>query len=232
MSKMFIKMLDEAVVNLREEEQEKNPRSYEVVHPSEMFGCARAYLYQTLGYELEPFSPQMLDIFRVGTVMHTELQERMIKLGVSKPEWTEILIEGPWSIEGHADQVLKYRGQLVLVDYKTVGGNDDWWGNKKWKDIIKSPPPEYVFQLQCYMGILRKQGWPINEGYLVFYRKGNSEKRAKRYEFDEWYYEQALDRAQVIWQHIQDRTLPDKEGDSPECDRCKWCRGKKLCWEV
>lgn len=217
-------------MKLREKEQEEKPRSYEVVHPSEMFGCARLYLYQTLGYELSPFSAQMLDIFRLGTITHEELQMRMIELGVSKPEWTEILIEGPWSIEGHADQVIKCDGNMILLDYKTVGGAEDWWGNKKWKDMIKSPPPEYVFQLQCYMGILREQGWPINSGALVFYRKANSEKKVKFIDYDEWYYTKALNRAQEIWQHIQDRTLPDKEGDSPTCDRCKGCRAKGICW--
>lgn len=228
--KLIVELLDKAVIAAHDKAEAEHPRSYDVIHPSELFDCMRLYMYKHLKYDLPKEEPRLLDIFRLGYLIHKILQQDCVNEGLCTVECVELPVSGMYTLEGHVDILLTIDGELVLVDVKSVGGTDDWYGDKKWREIKKNPPSKYILQVQIYMGLLRQAGIMVNRAFILFYRKANSEKAEFEVQYDDFMFELALDRARILRQHMDDDTLPEREGESPDCERCKYCKAREICW--
>lgn len=228
---MIVELLEKGIEANHARRESESPRNYKATHPSALFGCMRLQWYEQKDYDLEPHSTRSKSIFRDGHTFHQITQQDMIDLGYSKPEWTEIFVEGVCGIEGHADQILEINGELVLVDYKSSGSDEDWFGNKSWKELTKNPPLTYRMQIILYMGELRKKGYPIERGFIVFKRKCNGELAEYEIKWDEMLYEMALERTRQLWELNKNNILPEREYEDKNKFPCKNCAARKICWE-
>jgi CRISPR/Cas system-associated exonuclease Cas4 (RecB family) len=227
---LIVELIEQGINHVYDSKQENDKRNMNAIHPSALFDCMRLQWYEALGYEIEPPSTKLKSIFLDGHDFHKNMQNMMIELGYSKPEWTEIPLTGPYGIEGHADQVININGELILIDYKSVGSDpEEWYGKKKWKDMVSDPPLRYKMQLIVYMELLRQRGFDIKRGYFLFKRKHDGELDEYGMNQDDFLYDLALQRARELREHIDYNILPEREG-AKDASPCKWCRAKKVCW--
>lgn len=197
-------------------------RSTQKFHPSSLHGCMRALIFDSFGapknmpYDKEgEYRGQM--IFDNGDFIHLRLQILLHRMGLLK-QWEVPLEDDGLNMEGHCDGRLLIDGVAYLLEIK--GYNENGFAKTRNK-----PKDDNVWQVNCYMRMARvdrtiilvenKNRQDVHENVIVKSAKIQAE------------IEEHVRKAQSF---RKARELPDREGDGPRCDVCRWCNYTGICF--
>ncbi len=192
------------------------PRPPGWFHAGESGMCPRALFYKFKAPKAH--EPKTLRKFRVGTMIHEEVQRI---LGQSKKQWVECErpvtvtdVETDMVVSGKADVFIIENNKRTVVELKSVN-------TIKFVRDKGEPNKHHVAQLTMYMRALRA------EGYLVYVDKTNLETQTFKVPYVENYFKHLMDKFRKVYEHLTLNTLPDT--DPIDSWECRWCQYKNEC---
>lgn len=212
-------LLDNSYSTAIEKGEEKTHR----VSPSRIIKCARGAFMESLGYK-EPIGPISEQNFGYGSLRHTELQKRLVKLGLLlNPDGSVVteqdLVDGEYKEEkltmdnppllGFMDGRIKAENEIgqAVLEIKTIG--------KKVNSIL-TPIAQHIDQAQLYMHIT---GLP--EAYILYESKleKSPDRPWKQFivDYNQDRAEKLVGRGKYLLNRVENRKIPMKE---PGC----YCR--------
>lgn len=238
----FDKIFEEAF--RRKFYKDRENRSTEHNHPSEMTNCPRQFWYRINKAPVtdEPSLSMML-IWAMGHAIQSIFEDLMWDI----PEFEDFIIEYPLhdtehNLGGSSDLVVRVKAnrKWYVLDFKTTGAT-------QFKEIQKKGVPEaYRWQVNLYMYMLKKaqpkQFESLDTAYLFFINKSpipdeifqaqgkpwlaKSPFYVAEIKYDEDLLEtEILPQAEYLEEIRKQSTPPDKtEGES-----CKFCEFRTLC---
>lgn len=204
------------------------PRNY-IGASSIGHSCLRKIWYQYKGFESSP-GPRTQITFDIGKSLE-RLIFNYLKISSLRDD-TQMSISGPSSMNnflnveceqlkefnGHLDALLIYQNWSVILEIKTAKDSSfnrfKNHGLRKWNE-------QYYAQLQAYMGMSG-----IHKAVLLALNKDNSELHEEWVQYDSFYYQDLVSKAQYIEQQEE---APDRINKSPLFITCKMCQFKELC---
>lgn len=239
---MFVELFEKA---FREQYLEnRQNRSYEHNHPSEMTKCARQFWYRVKNTPMsdEPSISMML-IWEQGYALQAVLEKHLSRI----PEIEEFHIEYPvsceeYNISGRSDLLVKMNGKWYVVDFKTIGATH--LRNIK---QTKKAPEGYIWQTNLYMHLVKKSDpekfKTLDAAYLLFINKSPIPDEVFLFQKKPWLISSPFFELEVRYDEdlVQTLILPQAEyfeevrkmdeppvGDYGSED-CKFCEFRTLC---
>lgn len=223
--------------------KDREARSTDHNHPSEMTGCVRQFWYKINDTPISDMpSIAMQLIWKQGHALQGVLEDLLPLI----PEIEDYSIEKPvkdaeYNLGGHADLVVKVKGKWYVLDYKTAGAT-------KYKAIKKAGVPVgYKWQLNQYIHMLRKRHprkyATLDSAILLFINKspipdeiweaqGKSRFASSPFfelevEYDPDLLEtEILPQAEYLEEIREMDTPPERIEDT---ENCKFCEFRKTC---
>ena len=183
-------------------------RTYGVFHPSGLLdGCKRAMAFELNQEEktdkvVNPFPPEILRTFDVGTWYHIYFQAMLFNMGVLEMAEVPVVNEEKY-LSGHADGVFKAEvfGEKVLLEIKTMN-------SFQYKKAIFRPFKKHEFQASLYA---RELG--IDKVLYLYINKDTSEIK----DFLMPLFEEQL----VLADEKMDEVIADVKAKRLPCVECK-----------
>jgi len=194
------------------------------LHPSSLYGCARAIWFRAFGFPLNPpissdDSLRKYFIFSLGDSIHYQVQCLCHAMGIL--EDAEVAVESEkYDIEGHCDGILCLDGKRYVLEIKST--NSRYFGQ-----IDKSGKPltGHKEQLHNYMDVLG-----IGHGIILYENKDTQALKEFVYDTDKRVVATNHQLCTQLQRAIQTKKAPSREGTSPGCDVCKWCKFTQVCF--
>ena len=185
--------------------------------------CAKKLWFQKNNYPYEPFKPDLLRLFRLGTIVGRDIEEAMF-------QYKEGHFERPDNVKVYSEKYIKDDDlgiggsfDLLVVDDDRKGYLYDYktCNSWKWRSMFgykksSNPSSNYEFQLGTYAMMLNKSKEfcdEIVEMSLIYYNKDNSMMKSKDVsldyiEFAEKYWKKAIETANMVEQPINSKISP------------------------
>ena len=203
--------------------------------------CIKLHYFKRFGFEPEPVDDKTERLFRLGNLIHSDIQKAIIE----SKEFEDVNIEHEVTIpelnvRGFLDAAFVDRNPVLVVDFKTVKSYkwSKMFGRESNRD--KNPSTNYELQVATYVYALAKELSldPYNEiqGILLYYKKDDS--ALKWVEVDSHY----IDLAIAYWkevnswildvtpENINEVLVPAKTLNVPVANwQCKYCDYAKHC---
>ena len=213
--------------------------------------CVKKHWYKTHGYPESPPGIRSNRLLRLGTIVHEDIQNAIIKyknelirgkeegmIPIINDIHIEMCVEIPsLNVRGHCDdlRVNIASAKAVIYDFKTAH-SFKWqkmFGHTKNRD--KNPNHNYELQIGTYaQGLSLKLGIsPYDiEMILLYYKKDDSSIREVR--VDQYWMEAATDYWGQVMLALEDVNEPDdlprgNEGIPYEGWECSYCPFEKIC---
>lgn len=145
-------------------------------------------------------------------------------------EYQEPFVNDPATgIVGHCDGIVKQWGKTYVLEMKTM--------DTYYFDRLTEPRDDHVFQVRLYMHILN-----VQLGLVLYIDKNargeNKTIREKRFPVKEFVVESdsgkswdsAVKRVDEVEYAREHKILPGRYGKTPNCEFCRWCGLKDLCF--
>ena len=186
-------------------------------HASSAGTCVRKQYYRHVEKVTEPpFSKDTMRLFRLGNLVHDDIQEAVLLH--SKDTNTEVYIEkeiqiDSWNVRGFLDLLVVSDNELY--DIKTCN-------HKKFKSISGdlnrfNEPINYYLQLATYgYWYEQKSGKELSKMSLLYYNKDTSEMH--EIQVDKNY----IDQAQSYWFNVKQQVNYEPEIKLGVAPRAKW----------
>lgn len=190
--------------------------------------CARAVYYQITAWEQRPkFEPEKLARFERGTVLEERVVVPLIsELGFKWLHGQQAFalrnVEGEVICTGHIDGKIRWRGQDVVVDVKTMHPN--LWGKDLTVPALLADPYcyRYVNQLLLYMDAHRAEAgllviddclghWKLVPIFAADHRDLTAQLKA---------------RCELVMTQVRLGVAPAHHDDADHCRRCDWFAAK------
>jgi CRISPR/Cas system-associated exonuclease Cas4 (RecB family) len=238
---MFKQLFEKAFITSFYKDREN--RSTEHNHPSEMTGCARHFWYKINDTPISDMpSIAMQLIWKQGHALQGVLEDLLPLI----PEIEDYAIEKPvgdkdYNLGGHADLVVKVDGKWYVLDYKTAGAT-------KFKEVKKKGIPlAYKWQVNQYMHMLRKKHprkyATLDTAIILFINKSPIpdeiwiDQGKKRFITSPFYeleveYDEDLLETEIFPQaeYLEDvREMDTPPGRIEDTENCKFCEFRTLC---
>lgn len=216
----FIEAYDAQYVDGRDTAREIETDGF---HPSALGikcgKCARRDVYLLRGTRKKAnFNARVLRIFAVGHAIHERIQSTIYAMPDAEFESeVEITYLDP-PISGHADGVLTWEGNRILLEVKSIG-QDGFINRRKWK----KPKPEHFAQANIYAYILGLE-WI----YVLYECKNDQDFEVFKVKAD---YE-AAEKQIAKWKKTYDIHLKGelpKRPYKPESEACLSCDLREHC---
>ena len=204
--------------------------------------CVKKHWYKTHGYPESPHSIRSNRLLRLGTIVHEDIQNAIIKYRESNSKelgiYIEMCVEIPFlNVRGHCDLIIldSSNAKAVVYDFKTAH-SFKWqkmFGHTKNRD--KNPSHNYELQIGTYaQGLaLKLEIDPKDvEMILLYYKKDDSS--IKEVRVDQYWIQAATDYWGQVMLALEDVTDPDdlprgNEGIPYEGWECSYCPFEKIC---
>lgn len=181
--------------------------------------------------DLKKISPRSVSVFQLGHTLH-ELERLLISEVnelTSLEEDVELTLDNGEKVKGHIDGILKLSDRDVLIDVKTVN-------EKAYKEFMKAPREDYVYQLNAYM-----HATGIKESYLWVYNKGTSHRMIIPVRYDELIVHKLKKNFELAFESFKSNALPPKPFEPIVKEegnvivktlpwQCSYCNFVKMCW--
>lgn len=180
------------------------------------------------------FDPHMHRVFRDGSTLETMILDDLERAGFKLDRYDSEGKQhgfrakfGNKTFSGRVDAIIvrspfEEVATPAIVDVKTM--NDDKW-QKMVKHGLAKSHPQYVAQLQLYMGMMGL----TNPAMLVAYNKNTAQYAIEFVPFDQEKCQELIQRAQRLLDASSPYDLP-RGGLSREMPPCTWCRFADKCW--
>lgn len=195
-------------------------RRTDKVHPSSIAtDCSRKVYYDLTKApvtNIKVVPKQLQRIFDVGHFYHSYIQARLYETKLLQAMEVPVISE-EYFISGKADGVLKWHGQEVIVEIKTI--NSFGFG------ALKAPTESHYIQASIYAELL-------GVDYILFLYINKDTSGIKEYyvKKSEAFIEEAFDKIADIKYHMRKETPPERECDSINCAQAKTCPYKNHCF--
>jgi len=188
----------------------------------ELEGCLRRGVYERTNWQdKEAYNSNSLLRFKEGNSQETILLNDLSVSGIQVIEQQSSFVWEKYQISGHLDGVIVIDGKSVPIEIKSMAPNI-FSGIKTLEDFKKKPwTKAYLAQIQIYM--LFK-----NIDTAIFFLKDKSSGDLKQInvELDYEIAESCVKTAEIINNHVDTKTLPER---ITNIDKCKECPFKLLC---
>lgn len=191
--------------------------------------CLRRLVYwRTAGEQAADTTDTSLAIFNTGNLLEGPIRRMVEEMGFEVERSQMSFPRNEYNVSGHVDGFIKSRSMPVLfvLEIKTLNGNT-WKQLSSYQDIAehaKSWVSKYAAQGQIYATLAEIERWgeelPVVGILYVLFNKWTGELKAIPAPLDYKHAGELLDKAKMIEQHVQAKTLPDFIEDTEECRGC------------
>lgn len=191
-------------------------------HPSALGVCQRALWLSNFKAPIShrPKEDELRSylIFEIGTAIHVVIQNLCKRAGIMvRPE--AVIKDERRKIIGHADGILRIQENEYILEIKSIN-------SRGFTLLGKSPQMAHKQQAHAYMKSLGLD-WAI----ILYYDKDRSQLKEYVVQFDpEFYLKHCKQRIRKYFRHVTERTLPDREGESPGKFPCSFCAHADICY--
>lgn len=192
-------------------------------HPSSIGACQRAVMFKLFGgTKNRPYDAASVakgqSIFGNGDYVHLRLQILLKRMGILECYEME-LDYPPWNMEGHSDGVVVPDGERTVLEIKSI--NDRGYG-----ELSKYGAKEdHIKQVQCYMHMAK-----LKNAIILYENKDKQMWMEFKVPYDPAHAAKIEKYVKTLDALRKSRTLPDREGDSPQSDACRWCDFSQMCY--
>jgi len=195
-------------------------------HPSAIGGCARRTVYKSMrAPKNKPPMGGIADIaksqriFATGDSLHLRMQVLFVRMGLCTIDDIEV----PFTVgdeQGTCDAIVSLKGKKYIVDFKSI--ND--YG---FKNLGRHYGKEgYKQQIHMYMKHLK-----IHRAVFIYENKNDQTLRETFFEFNKSDERKRKKRLDYLRDHVDNRKLPKREGESVHRFPCKGCFYTNICWD-
>lgn len=182
--------------------------------------CLRQIWYEYKGTQAEAVPTKTRRTWAIGRHLEGLILDWLTEAGIEIARtWYDLESDGMPFFKGHVDSVWIKKGKaFAIIEIKTA---KDASFNIFVKKGLKVWNPQYYAQVQSYMGMSG-----IHKAYILVLNKDNSEIWDELVTFDESFYQQLRNKAQMI---ANAKVAPPKINSSPLWFACKTCKFNKVC---
>jgi len=192
-------------------------------HPSQLYGCRRAIWFSILGAPTNALfsateSLRRRMIFSMGDAIHLRWQTLLHLAGVL--ESAEVPVENELlRLEGHADGVLIFE-KRKLLEVKSCN-------SAYFSKYVRSgeADPAHKRQATIYMDNLG-----LDEGIVLYESKDRHDVKEFVVRKDKAVVKEYKSIIAYVQGFVDNRECPPREGDTPNCDKCRWCKFTQTCF--
>jgi CRISPR/Cas system-associated exonuclease Cas4 (RecB family) len=168
---MLLRLIKEEYFQWLLENSEKETATGSTFRVSSTGKCIKRQQFHYKGESLDPLDDKSLGRLRVGTLVHNDIQEKLVERLNEKgyKAKVELVLEDKeLDLSGSADIVVFEKDKITLIDLKTVGYFS--WSRKfgRKKNPVDKGQDFYFYQVGMYAYLLEKEyGLPV-EAYIVY----------------------------------------------------------------
>lgn len=186
--------------------------------------CLRYLVYlRTSFQERTPISLPLKYIFDLGNSFETIVLRELQDAGFELIEQQKPIFLPEYNITGHLDALIKIDGHFFPLEIKSI--SPFLWNKITTFDSIRDHSYLYI---RTYYAQITIYMYSTNSPKAVFLFKNKSSGQYKEIwvEFDPEYCNSLSQKAQIIEQHLKNKTFPDGVSDAETCCRCDF---KHIC---
>lgn len=204
-------------------------------HVSKMaHDCLRYLVYErTIWDKKLPISPELALRFKVGKIWERQTIIDLMEAGIEVIEQQRPYFIPEVELSGKIDGKIVVNGKYYVIEIKSLGYEFDRINSVE--DIIMHDQwwvRGIYYQLNTYLGILRRQGEKIEEGIIILRSlMGGIKDFVVKY--DERSFEKVLEKAEKIQEHLKAETVPEPlwRVDQTKIGVCIKCSYRHYCLE-
>jgi CRISPR/Cas system-associated exonuclease Cas4 (RecB family) len=214
----------DAFLARKEEYNHREKLEGQFFHPSALGTCLRQMWFGAMRAPTDgdPTGTDLLRqymIFETGTYKHILFQNLCQRAGVLLTREVAIKSQGK-KLLGHADGILKIDGSKYLLEFKTA--------NSRQYSMIREPKEGHKKQAMAYMRVLK-----LKAAIIVYENKDTGQLKEYVVVFDLNYYKKEVrKRVKRYFRHVDEKTIPPREGNQANLFPCTYCQWRQVCWDT
>lgn len=156
--------------------------------------------------------------FELGSYLHVIVQNLCERAGILLEREFQ-LVSKAYAIRGTCDGILRIGGLRYVLEIKSINSG-------QWVKVQREPKFEHKQQAMAYMHVLGIP-WAV----ILYVNKDRSIVKEFTIAYDkEFFQTHFFERAMTFKKHLDKRTMPSREGDSPSRMPCSFCQYASLCF--
>ena len=203
----------------------ESPRKGKVIHPSGLMNeCARKLVYEFSDVEPTNDVVKRIDartqrIFDTGTWWHNYLQAILYKAGILVQSEVPVR-DRKRRISGHADGIIQYKGEKMLLEIKTMNSMSFSKGKI-------APFDAHKYQTSVYAGVLN-----LEKVCFIYVAKDTSEIVVHIVDVDKRYQKLAFDKIDDVMEAVKEGTELERScKEATSKDACN-CPFRNHCFKI